>query len=48
MIAYVVHLHIVSVSNKLLQRGGAHLGSITITGAHIDRRQRTGTMEGRR
>lgn len=32
--------------NKLTQRGGAHLGSITITGAQIGRQQRAGTSQG--
>jgi len=32
-------------SNGLTQRGGAHLGSITITGAQIGRQQRAGTSQ---
>ena len=35
----------VSGSNKFTQRGGAHLGSITITGAQIGRQQRAGTSQ---
>lgn len=32
--------------SRFVQRGGAHLGSITITGAQIGRQQRAGTSQG--
>ena len=35
----ISHLNVASIS--VLQRGGAHLGSITVTGAQIGRQQRT-------